>query len=340
MTRGVVTLPELDAADSEAVFQDSSALSGELTLDGNLVSTAWVGPVSGNAFQVRVTYAHRGKARRLTIEGFALDSNGAPVKKVEVINLIDTPSGTSNIDGKALFYGITKLTLDGPLLNGEFSGIYGIASIGIHALNGPSQHVLMFTSAFTGGKQQLSVSSGTGSVPAAIFDANRRVEITSSGDISGVSFTITGLARDGQVIQEIISGPNATSVVTNSDFDQVLLVLLSGTTGANTFTIGTNEQASSEWIRINNLATPTNVAVAAVLSSGAVLNYTVEHTFDSNISPTNTGIVTFNHDNTDLVNASTNQNSNYAFTPIATRVKYDSYASGSLEYTANQSGVL
>ena len=60
------------------------------------------------------------------------------------------------------------------------------------------------------------------------------ITLTSSGNISGVNFTITGTDANGAVQSETIAGPNANTVSTTKYFATVTQIAASGAVGTNT----------------------------------------------------------------------------------------------------------
>lgn len=80
---------------------------------------------------------------------------------------------------------------------------------------------------------------------------------------------------------------------------------------------------------------PFNVGIGCVVSG--TVNYTVQHSFDD---PQNPSAQTwFPHDDTALVAATANQNSNYAYPVTSSRVTVNSGA-GSVTVTYIQAGLL
>ena len=80
---------------------------------------------------------------------------------------------------------------------------------------------------------------------------------------------------------------------------------------------------------------PFNVSLFCVVSG--TVNYTVQHTGDDITNKTAASCTWFNHDNADLVNATTNQNDNFAFPVSASRVYLNS-GNGTVTLTSIQAG--
>jgi hypothetical protein len=177
------------------------------------------------------------------------------------------------------------------------------------------------------------------------FDIARRVAITSDADDSGNTFTLTGIARDGQtVISETITGPDTTSVVSVFDYLTVTSVIISGASSGN-ITVGTNQKASSDWVPLCYHTAPFLVSLITSLSSGASLNYTVEFTDIPILDPPNSTRYTVPstrirpHNDTNLVSQTSAKEGNFAFPIPAVRISTNSYSSGTVMLEVIQAGV-
>src|SRR5690242_4662556 len=102
-----------------------------------------------------------------------------------------------------------------------------------------------------------------------------------------------------------------------------------------------SSQAASAPVPLNNLVQPFNVGIGCVISAGASLTYTVQHTFDDVFSSTfNPSTATwFNHDDSGLVSQTGNANGNVAFPVTAVRINVTAYTSGSVTMTVIQAGI-
>jgi hypothetical protein len=170
----------------------------------------------------------------------------------------------------------------------------------------------------------------------AILDAPRRVQITSVDDESPVQFTITGTDRNGNVISETFAGPNAASKATSLDYKTVTSVYASAAT-ADAVTVGTNSTASSQWVYFDAYAFP-QISIQVNPSDATV---TVQQTLDDPNDPSNpvplASMVWINHPDAALVNASSDVQGNYAYTPAFARLTLTGGA-GSATVTFIQSG--
>lgn len=115
----------------------------------------------------------------------------------------------------------------------------------------------------------------------ANLGAPRRVLITSAGNDSGITFTVTGTARNEQgnaAQSETVTGGNIAAVATTQDFLTVTSVVSSGPTAAN-ITIGTNTTASGPWVPWDTYAVDFQVSVSGNAISGTP-TWQVDYTYD------------------------------------------------------------
>ena len=171
----------------------------------------------------------------------------------------------------------------------------------------------------------------------AQLGAPRRVLITTTANETGVTFTVTGTNRAGDVLSEDLAGVNNTTTYTALDFFTVTSVTNSTTLTGNV-TIGTNGVGGSPWVMLDPWALP---AVAVQLNVSGTVNYTLQQSLDDPNDPTNpttaASMTWIDSADTEVVAATTAQQTNYAFTPRYVRVLLNSGA-GSATATIIQSG--
>lgn len=165
----------------------------------------------------------------------------------------------------------------------------------------------------------------------ALLGDARRVLITAAADESDRTFTITGTDWFGNSISEEITGPNATTTYTNSDFLTVTSVVTSGA-GSGNIEIGTNDIASSPPMILDYMARP---QVSLQVAVTGTVNWTVQQTLDNVFNVDEEDIVWLDHPDTNMVAQTVNRQGNYAFVPFATRITLNS-GTGSLVYTVIQ----
>ena len=138
-----------------------------------------------------------------------------------------------------------------------------------------ANNIALSQSLGSAGNLTLNGSLVTGGV--ATLDVPRRVLITSAGNDSGITFTITGTGANGLSLVETITGGNAVAVFTNHDFATVTKISGSGAT-ASTITVGTNGVGSSVPIIMDTMVNPANYGCAVTVTG--TVTYTVEISYD------------------------------------------------------------
>ena len=167
----------------------------------------------------------------------------------------------------------------------------------------------------------------------AYLDKPRQILITDAGNDSGITFTITGTDRYGAALSQTLTGTNASTVATTVDFLTVTSIKTSGSTSASGITVGTNGVAGSSWVRFDEFCPP---SIAIQCNVSGTVNYTVQSTLDDPNSPTNpvaiTNVTWIASSDVNVVGASSNVQSNFAYAPIFARVLLNS-GSGSVAAT-------
>jgi hypothetical protein len=114
--------------------------------------------------------------------------------------------------------------------------------------------------------------------PVVTLDVARRVLVTTAGNETGKTITISGKNSAGAPITETLALPNASTVYTTQDFALVSSVWISaGAAGA--IQVGTNGIASTQWLRLDYLVKYFQAGIAVNLG-GNTANVTVEVTLD------------------------------------------------------------
>lgn len=168
-----------------------------------------------------------------------------------------------------------------------------------------------------------------------------RVSITSAGNVSNRTFTITGTDNiNGYPLVVTLTGPNNSTVATTIDFRTVTSIAISGAAGA-ALTVGTNGVASTPWYP-GDYKTGKLPVITVALSTGAVLTYTVEFTptdlndqtlsIDAQKTQAQNAVV-FPSTDTNVVGASASMPTNFVNGMPGMRVTINTYTSGSLTMT-------
>lgn len=187
----------------------------------------------------------------------------------------------------------------------------------------------------TGGAANLTITGALATAGVATLTTPGQVSFASTGNISTVVFTVTGTDFYGYAQTATVTGINNNTVATTKQFKTVTQIATSGAVGTNV-TVGTNAVASTAWYPADYNRNGT-VLIYVTLSSGASLTYTVEMT-PTNLNDTTLLIadqiaqaqsaVVFSSSDTTVVNASTNQVSNFVTAPAGIRLTLNSWVSG------------
>jgi len=159
------------------------------------------------------------------------------------------------------------------------------------------------------------------------------VTITADGDESARTFTVTGTDYNGYAITEDIAGPNATTGTGAVYFYGITEISVDDAT-ADALTVGFAGGAVSPPFTVN-YKMPDFKAALGVDVSGTI-NWTIQYTFDDVFATAwreNTGDWD-NHDDSNLVSQTVDRSGNYAYPPVATRIKVNSVTSpGYVDFT-------
>ena len=124
----------------------------------------------------------------------------------------------------------------------------------------------------------LTINGGLATGGVATLDVPRRVIVTSAGNDSADTFTVTGTDYFGRLQTELLTGASGTAAMTFHDFKTVTSILTSTATSGNV-SAGTNGVGSSiPWV-IDEWANPSVFGVGTVVTGTA--NYNVEKSYDN-----------------------------------------------------------
>lgn len=161
------------------------------------------------------------------------------------------------------------------------------------------------------------------------------VDLTSAGNLSGITFTIFGADADGRPQSETITGPNATKVVTTADFTTVTRISSSGavssTVSAGVTAPSAPFQSRPVMLNIRPNEKSFKLTQSVELSGGASLTYTVQFT-TSNLSDSSITPVWTNTDNTNLITQTVSNTGNIFFPVRAVRLNVTVFTSGTAKF--------
>lgn len=180
------------------------------------------------------------------------------------------------------------------------------------------------------GAGDLTITGAFAAGGVATFTTPAHVSIYSAGNLSGITFTVTGTDRYGSGLSEVVTGPNNETVTTVANFLTVTQVSSSGTVGTNV-EVGSADSSETAWIPIDRRSI---TSVSVDLSASADLTYGLQYTFDApfvgeaNIS----GVF----DDTTMTGETADTHVTLAMAISAVRLKITSYTTGSLVLTGGQ----
>lgn len=193
------------------------------------------------------------------------------------------------------------------------------------------------TSVAINGASTGNVSVGHSGV--ATMDMARRVDITSGGDDTGITFTLVGTDIDNNPITEVVTGVSGAAATSVLSYKTVTSVLTSGA-AATTVTVGSSAVADSQWLRFDDFAANSQVAIQ-VDGTGTV-NWSVSQTLNDPNAVTNqnptpaykwspSSVKWVPHPDSALVGSTTitGVQGNYAYAPIFAKITLNS-GSGSV----------
>ena len=116
----------------------------------------------------------------------------------------------------------------------------------------------------------------------------RAITLTSTGNISTSTFTITGIDTSGYAVSTTLTGPNNGTATTVAEFFKVTAISV-GTIATSAFTVGVGITGTSRWAVVDTFQNPVAVSVAITMNTATTSLVTVQRTFDP-ISTTTTPV--------------------------------------------------
>lgn len=239
-----------------------------------------------------------------------------PASNTTLIAAAQTLNPSNDIAQLQNAAGAVNLTLNGTLVSNGIATLYPAANVSIGSAN--DLHLLTFTvtgqiangalisEAVTGPNAntvfttnqfitvtQIAVSGAgngivagwaqpmtltTGGLNFLYYGISRAVSITSNGDLTGVTFVVTG-TLNGQVVSASLAGGNNTTVYTTQVFDSVSSVTAGSDMGALTASVGSGLLGYTHWYLYNYHATTLGFT-AQVVRTATTINYNFDTTLD------------------------------------------------------------
>lgn len=148
-----------------------------------------------------------------------------------------------------------------------------------------------------------------------------QIAITSAGNLSALTFTVTGTDGEGRSISDAIAGPNSNTVETTKYFKTVTQIAVDGAVGTNV-TVGIADEFAATYYIVSSKRAVSSVSVG--ISSGATVNYKVQNMNMDPQTTANASQVWYDH--ATLANQSASAASSYISPVRAVRLVINSYS--------------
>ena len=161
----------------------------------------------------------------------------------------------------------------------------------------------------------------------------RTLTVTSTGNISTATFTITGIDTSGYAVSTTLTGPNNATATTVAEFFKVTAISV-GTIATSAFTVGVGATGTSRWAMVDTFQNPVGVTVAINTATSAPVS--IQHTFDPISTSTSPMIISA----TGLTTITTATNLSYSENATAYRAIFvaTGTATGAAQVNITQSG--
>lgn len=116
---------------------------------------------------------------------------------------------------------------------------------------------------------------GTAQMPDSF---ERKITLTSTGNISGVNFTIVGTSYNGAAVTEVLAGPNNNTVTSVNNYFLVTSITANAAVATAT-SAGTGSTGVTAWVKGNTYPAPNSAALFIGVTANTI-NVTVEGTPD------------------------------------------------------------
>lgn len=166
----------------------------------------------------------------------------------------------------------------------------------------------------------------------------KRIGFESTGDISGVTFTVIGYddVHKHNLVTETVTGPNNSTVRTTNYFYSIQAIAADGAVGTAVEAGPVDEAITATIPMKRNYFSNDERAVGLTFIVTGTVDFTVQQTNDEIQSLDDRSFNWLDHDDSNLINATSSVNGNYIIVPEAMRVKINSYSSGAaLDITVN-----
>jgi hypothetical protein len=164
---------------------------------------------------------------------------------------------------------------------------------------------------------------------------NRTLSLYSTGNLSGINFTIVGLDASGNAVTEVLAGPNNTTVYSVNLYNTILSVTPNGAV-ATAVEAGSGTTGATNWYAVDYYLDPANIGLWLKISG--TISVTVQLTPDAFLQTT-TAPSTFNHAYLTTVTADAASALTYPAQGIRMLVGSSTVDSGAAIFTIIQAGI-
>ena len=163
----------------------------------------------------------------------------------------------------------------------------------------------------------------------------RTLTVTSTGNISTATFTITGIDTSGYAVSTTLTGPNNATATTVAEFFKVTAISV-GTIATSAFTVGVGITGTSRWAVVDTFQNPVVVSVAITMNTATTSLVSIQHTFDPISTTTTPAVIAA----TGLSSIGTSTNLTFNENATAYRAIFlaSTTATGTMNVNFNQSG--
>jgi len=143
----------------------------------------------------------------------------------------------------------------------------------------PSNTQLLLPTTVAGGGATLSIPLAN-PYPFVFENLARLITFNSSDDLSGTNFTISGTDQFGNIISEILAGPNDGTVQSVNQYNTITNI--SSDDNYTNFSIGSGSEGTFQWIKLNTLSFYPSISVTIEVLSEAEspITYSLYGTLD------------------------------------------------------------
>lgn len=115
----------------------------------------------------------------------------------------------------------------------------------------------------------------------------RQIAISSTGNLSGIQFTITGIGDNGYPKSVTIAGPNNNTVNTGLEFFTIVNSVSANAAVGTNVRVGTGTIGATQWFLSDNYKTVNSLAISVIIVGGGSISYTFLTTLDDPINNPN-----------------------------------------------------